>query len=336
MTALTKYQRLEASALWRATPQEQRRNVIISLGDSTLVVTDMQDRALAHWSLSALQRVNPGKFPAIFSPDEDIGETLEISDSETDMIEAIEKLRNAIAKRRPRPGRLRLVSVLTSVTAVCALAVFWLPTAMLEHTVKTVPDAKRHAIDSEILTQLYRLTGTPCSETNADIALLHLQERLGQHKLIVVPDGPPRALALPGGAMVLNRALIEDFAEPSVVAGYIIAENLRAQANDPLHSLLERGGPATSFGLLTRGTLDKGVLEDGAAHLLRAPAKDIAMDVLIAGFAEKRVSARPYAYAVDITGEATFPLIEADTMANAPDVILTDGHWVALQGICGN
>jgi hypothetical protein len=107
MTALSQYERLEASGLWRASPDEQRREVIISLGDATLTITDMRDIALTHWSLAALERANPGKLPAIYHPDGDPGETLELDETATEMLDAIERLRRHIDRRRPKPWRLR-------------------------------------------------------------------------------------------------------------------------------------------------------------------------------------------------------------------------------------
>ena len=56
MTALTRYQRIEATGLWRARPEDQRREVVVSLGEATLVITDLNDRALTHWSLAAVLR----------------------------------------------------------------------------------------------------------------------------------------------------------------------------------------------------------------------------------------------------------------------------------------
>ena len=56
---------------------------------------------------------------------------------------------------------------------------------------------------------------------------------------------------------------------------------------------------------------------------------------MIAMFKSARVSATPFAYGVDVTGEATLPLIEADPFrgAEAPR-LLSDGDWISLQGIC--
>ena len=126
-TALSKYQRLEAAGLWRADAEAQRIDVIVSVGEATLTMTDMRERVQAHWSIAAIARANPGQTPAIYHPDGDPGETLELPENETDMIVAIETLRNAIARQRPRPGRLRLYGVMASVLAVLLMGLFWLP-----------------------------------------------------------------------------------------------------------------------------------------------------------------------------------------------------------------
>ena len=105
MTALDRYVRLESEALWRDEPGGQRRDVTISFGDATLVIADPTGRPLAHWSLPALIRQNPDAAPAIYAPDDDASETLEIVD--TTMVEAIEEVRKALAKSRPHPGKLR-------------------------------------------------------------------------------------------------------------------------------------------------------------------------------------------------------------------------------------
>ena len=49
MTALDSYDRLEAAGLWRAGADAQRREVVVSIGDATLKISDMSDTVLAHW-----------------------------------------------------------------------------------------------------------------------------------------------------------------------------------------------------------------------------------------------------------------------------------------------
>ena len=100
MTAITKYDRLEATGLWRASPDKQRVDVVVCIGDATLTIKDMRDQALTHWSLAAIERANPGKRPALFHPEGDTTETLEIADDEDEMIRAIEKLRKAGERAR--------------------------------------------------------------------------------------------------------------------------------------------------------------------------------------------------------------------------------------------
>ena len=139
MTALTKYARLEATGLWRPTPEAQRREVIVSIGAATLVISDLKDQALTHWSLAAVERGNAGQRPAIYHPDGDPGETLELPDNETEMIEAIETLRRAINRGRPHPGRLRWVGMLATLAVAGALAVFWLPGALRAPARTVVP-----------------------------------------------------------------------------------------------------------------------------------------------------------------------------------------------------
>ena len=70
MTALNQYQRLEAIGLWRENPQSEPRDVIVSFGDATLILTDPKSEIpVAHWSLPAVYRLNPGTHPARYSPD---------------------------------------------------------------------------------------------------------------------------------------------------------------------------------------------------------------------------------------------------------------------------
>ena len=99
MTALTEYDRLEASGIWRPAPYIQRRDVLVSLGEATLSILDQREQALAHWSLPAVERMNPGQMPALYAPGIDASEQLELDD-ET-MIKAIEKVRSVVARHRP-------------------------------------------------------------------------------------------------------------------------------------------------------------------------------------------------------------------------------------------
>lgn len=343
MTALSEYDRLESQGLWRAATEAQnpdadakRREVIVSFGNATIVLSDRNDKPLAHWSMAAIRRQNAGNRPAIYSPDKDAVETLEISDDA--MIDAIEKIRASIERKRPKPGRLRWWILGGIVTTAAALAVFWLPDALVRHTVSVIPDAKRLEIGQAITANIKRVSGQACSTTYGNTALKALAQRLSNGavmKLIILPSGVIKSTHLPGGFILLNHELVEDYEEPDVAAGYIIAEQLRAENTDPLAPLLRASGLRATFTLLTTGVISQTALSAYAEHLLTSPATDLETQQLLGRFAKANTRSTPYAYGVDPTGETTLELIEADPFAStAATPLLTDEQWINLQSIC--
>jgi hypothetical protein len=338
MTALTQYQRLEASGLWRSDPDAQRRDVIVSIGDATLTLSDTQDRALTHWSLPAVHRLNPGVSPALYAPSDapDEAEVLELDDAE--MIAAIEKVRRVIDRNRPHSGRLRVFLTLIVLALAAILALAWLPGALVRHTASVLPDVTRASVGQRLLTRVGRVAGTPCRGRLGNRALTKLGDRVlgpGVASLVVVSTGVSTAAHLPGGIILINRALVEDYDEPDVMAGYILAERVRAEQADPMLALLDHAGTLATAKLLTTGTLSDAILDRYAEGVLIAPPVEISSEALLARFAAARVRATPYAFAVDPTGETTLPLIEADPVPLAEaEPILADADWVSLQGIC--
>lgn len=336
MTALKEYERLEATGLWRPGPQDQRREVIVSIGEATLIITDLKDQPLTHWSLAAVERQNPGERPAIYFPDGDPGETLELGPDEDEMIAAIEKLRHAIDRARPHPGRLRVLSVVAAIALVLGLAIFWLPGAMQRHTLNVVPEIKRQEIGRSILGRIERVTGRACATADAAPALAQLARRTGARRLVVLRTGVRDSLMLPGGIVLLNKSLIEDHEDPAIAAGYILAAQARADTHDPLAAVLQSSGLLGALRLITTGDLTPAMLDRYAETVLIAPTPPISDDRLLAQFAQAGIPSTPYAYARDITGETVLGLIEADPAAGEdPRPVMADRDWVLLQNICG-
>jgi len=334
MTALKEYQRLESTGIWRASPDEQRRDVMVSVGDASLVIYDSAGRPLGHWSLPAVIRLNVGTRPALFAPGPDAPEELEVADDE--MVDAIEKVRKTIEKRRPRQGRLRFFLLGGGLAAVLALGVFWVPERVVRHAATVVPSAKRAELGERLLGMVQRVAGQPCHTTNGSHALRKLYRRLAPERtgnLVVLSGGMRQTAHLPGGLILLNRALVEDYDAPETVAGFVVAEATRSALKDPVLSLLETTGPMSAFRLLTTGDIPDATLAVYAETLLSTRPARLPHDPLLQAFAKARVSSKPYAFAVDISGETTLTLIEADP--GVTDPILKDGDWVSLQGICG-
>lgn len=338
MTALKKYQKLESQGLWRDRPEAQRREVVVSFGEASIVLSDPRtDVALSHWSLPAVERLNPGHMPALYAPGLDAPETLELDD--TDMIAALEQVRGALAFARARPGRVRLAVLLGSVLVLGGLMAWVGPRQLVDQTARMVPEGARSRIGQAALGDLSRMTGQPCARPAAQAVLDRLALRLfGTNvawTLRVLPDGVPGSAQLPGHIILLNRSLVETEKGPAALAGFALAESLRAGTADPLEPLLAHAGLAATAGLMTSGRLEPGAIAGYGEALLRTPPEPVDDITLLTAFQSAGLPSSPYAYAIDRSGEATLALIEADPFAGAaPAPLLSDADWAVLQTIC--
>ena len=333
MTALTEYQRLESAGTWRGSPDDQRRDVVVSLGDATLVVYDGANRALAHWSLAATIRRNPGRMPAVFVPGTDTLEELEVTDEE--FAKAIDRIRATIERRRPRRGRLRLVLFSLALIILGTASYLWLPDTLIRHASEVVPPAKRTELGHRLLAQVSRLSGKPCETTMGTHALGLLHARLlpdTSGRLIIIDRTTVTTAHLPGGTILLNRTLVEDYDTPDVVAGFVLEEATRAAQSDPMYRLLSHAGAMAAARLLTTGDIPEQDLASYAENLMTTRHARVEESALIEAFNTAQVSTTPYAYALDITGSTTLPLIEAES--DLTFAVLPDQIWVGLQGIC--
>lgn len=339
MTALKKYLKLESNGLWRDAPEAQRREVVVSFGEASLVLSDPRsESALSHWSLPAVERMNPGEMPALFAPGADADETLEIDDPV--MIAALDTVRSALASAVPHPGRLRTSVLIGSTALVLALGLFWMPGKLVEHTALVVPTATRAEIGRMALEDLRRVTGAPCAGVLGQRALEDLAQRLFDPpvpQLLVLRDGQAPALHLPGQIVLLNRALLDDHDGPEVLAGFALAEVARSAVEDPLVPLLRHAGLTATFRLLTTGVLSESAVAGYAEVILRQTPAVLDATLLLPRFEAAGVPATPYAYALDPSGESVLPLIEADPFrTGAPRPVMADGDWVSLQAICSD
>lgn len=337
MTALSAYQRLEATGIWHAAPNEQRRDVILSLGEATLTITTSAGAALSHWSLPALERLNPGEDPAMYAPGSASSEVLEVSDEA--MVAALEKVRKSAARRRPKPGRLRLHVLLAALVILLGLLVIWLPPTLRRQTAALLPEAVRAEIGTALLAKITRFAGSPCQSEFGSLALTRLEERLlpqvSPARIVILPQSPRPSVALPGGLIVIGAQAVEDFDSPDVVAGHVLAEQLQGELSDPMLDFLDRASLMTSVRLMVSGHADGAALAAHAEALMleRTPLIDQAL--LARRLHDAGIPATPLAEALDPEGTSLVALRAADT--NAPPVrreILSDGDFVALQAIC--
>lgn len=341
MTAVDKYQRLECSGLWRASAEAQLREVVVALRDATLILSDPRTgQALTHWSLPAVERLNEGEAPALFTAgrldDGSPAEVLELDDP--DMISAINTVHVAIIRRRPHPGRLRGVAVTALLTLVAAVGILWLPGAMIRHTAQVLPQSTRVQIGKMALQDMVRLTGSPCDSAGGRRALgtlaLHLSNE-GVSEIAVVRDGVAVTRGLPGGVVLVNSGLLREGEDPEALAGYVLAEGVRSDTDDPVIPVLRHAGLMATLTLLTTGTITPEAVAGYAEVVLKASQPEPDAQRLLERFAQARLSSTAYARALDPTGETSLALIEADPFkGTSPAPVLQDNDWVGLQGIC--
>ena len=106
--------------------------------------------------------------------------------------------------------------------------------------------------------------------------------------------------------------------------------------SDPLRDMLVQLGLRAAFELLTTGNLHERRLQTYAELVLTAPQTTTDNAALLDRFRTAGVPSTPYAFAIDITGETTIGLIEADPVtATIAQPVLDDGAWISLQSICG-
>jgi hypothetical protein len=339
MTALEKYARLEGPGVWRAGPEEQRRDVVVSLGDASLVIADSRSSVvLSHWSLPAVQRLNRGNKRALYAPEDDQdGETLELEDPL--LIEALETIRDALT---PKPPLRRLRYALIGATVVAlAAAAYWLPGVLVERTAAIVPPAMRAQIGREALDSLMISAAGEriCAEPHGRQALATLRSRVlgGDWRLSVVAGLPGFESAhLPGRLIVLGADLVERLDSPEALAGWLIAEAQAAEAQDPLLDALRFAGSRATLALLTTGTLPDGALLGYARLRFGQLPAPVDAGALAARLEALGIAVSPYAMSLPARAAPVAQAL-ADRAGGSRPVaapLLSDGEWLTLQAIC--
>jgi len=341
MTALDKYTRLEGSGVWRAAPDEQRRDVVVSLGDASLMIADARSSiVLSHWSLPAVQRMNRGNNPAIFAPfDDSDGETLELDDAT--LIEALETIRAALAPRPPL--RWLRLSLIAASIAVFAASAYWLPGMLVDRTADIVPPAMRRQIGGAALNSLFVSAAGEriCTNPAARQTLVTLRNRVleGGWQVSVVSGIPGFEIAhLPGRIMVIGADLIERLDSAQALTGWMVAETLADDGDDPLRDALHFAGIRATLALMTTGSLPDGALAGYAARRFAQPT--VFPDAEALGSRLDALGQGPTAYALSLPASQTdLAQALADRIARrAPQPVrmLSDGEWLMLQQICTN
>ncbi|MBL6638334.1 MAG: hypothetical protein ISP37_08495 [Planktomarina sp.] len=302
MTALKAYERLECTGLWRSGPAMQRREVVVSCGQATLILTDMQNRPLAHWSLAAIDVQTRKEDAATLRPAPGSEESLEISDKT--MLEALQKVQKAIDRSRPHPGRLRFILAVSSVVLLSFVTLIWGPQAMVSYASNVLPEAKRAQLGRALVERIGQLAGPYCTSPEGIRSAALLVERLAPKaalELRVLPGQRTAPIVLPGGKVILFDNMVGQSDDPAVTAAYVAAAIATLNDADPLGFYLEDAGPFVSISLITSNELSNRQLDQLAKIALSDQRR---------------------------------PASAAQPPASTALPALPDGAWLGLQAIC--
>ena len=246
-TALRDYARLEATGLWTPPGGSGAQEVLLSLGESTLILSDLADRPVAHWSLPALRRI--AQVPATYAPGTEGEERLEVEDAE--MNRALALVIDAAQEpstRRP----LRRLAGLVVAGLVAVAAVSFGPDILRRQAAAALSPAQVGELGRAVVARL------PGTRICADPYGVRAMERLARAAL--GPDAPPVRVLTPGptggaapvpGAILLSGGAVAGAATPAEVATRLRAAHGEAERNPPVEAFLSEAGPLALAEMLT-------------------------------------------------------------------------------------
>ena len=333
MKKLSDYQRLETHGIWRESRGDPGRSVVVKLSVRHLTIVSKDSRPLAHWSLDAVRHLNPGRRPAVFTPDDNADESVEISDSHV-----IGLLRNQLSPDTVEPDRQTPVSWGPKITILTLLAAFCGGVYLFSGQIAggmsgLIPAAQRLEIGERVFSHLTDLTGERCRSTAAGRALKKLESRFfdSGSTVRVVRHDMQLTAHLPGGILVVSDGLFSRHDRFAVFGGYLLEENLRSAQSDPMAVLLRAAGLRAAAAFALRGRSDGLPLREYAEAQISQTKTPVDPEKLLDSFRAAGIPSTPYAQATGSGG----PLVALDpykrTAVSPP---LSDREWLDLRSVC--
>ena len=277
MTAIDKYTRLEALGQWREGPDQPPFEVVVSFGNATLVLSDLNENPLCHWAMAATSRLSLDGTKAIYTPDTEGVETLEIDDSE--MVEAIAQVsRAAVTASRQTPW-LRWI-FLALFVAVIAAVFYVTPSILRGQAVRMTGIESARKLGTDMLATL---DTDICREPRADAARELFQSRVfpdGRTLLVIVRNRPP-ASVFPGGVVVISGSTLQSMQTPDELAALTTA--LAAKSGASMTQLFDASSPRELFNYITSGNLSADRLAKVAQSIIDGPQTDEAAESFSTG-----------------------------------------------------
>lgn len=265
MTAIDKYIRLEALGQWRESPDEPAREVVVSFGNATLVLSDLDESPLCHWAMAATSRLTLDGAKAVYTPDTEGFETLEIDDAE--MVEAIAQVSSASASIKRQTPWLRWVFIAFIMATIGAIS-YVTPSLLRSQAVNMTGPESARKLGADMIAAL---DVDICREPRAGIARELFQSRVfpDGRTLLIVARNQPRARVFPGGIIVIGSDALQAMKTPGELAA--LTTTLFAQSETTLVQVFETSSPRELFEYITSGRLSDERLASAAQNIINGP-----------------------------------------------------------------
>ena len=165
MTALKKYTRLEASGLWKESKKAGFIEILISIGKTSVILSDYNDNPLTHWSLAAIKLVSQNPNEAMFSTDLDNGEILLIKDSH--MIEALLLFINR-DPQKPRNNKVFIKTCVSLLVILLTTFILYFPSKIKELVASVISKQHERQIIAPFLHTHIESSGGICTSKKTD------------------------------------------------------------------------------------------------------------------------------------------------------------------------
>lgn len=330
MTALEKYVRLEALGRWREGPDAPPREVVVSFGDATLVLTDLGDRPLGHWVLVGVQAVGKDGPATVYAMTPEGEETLTIEDAA--MVEAIKAVSRPfhgpsdVGRPRGRGWWPAAIAVI-----LIGLAAAFLPELIRAQAARMAPPEMLGEWGDAMLLQLMAEHGPLCADPEGRRALALAGGRVAREarpRLRAMDLGSVPVALLPGPTVVLGKGALEQAEDPAEIAGWLALAIAQEEMRPGPDRLMDAAGPAGSLRYVLTGRLSQAALDRAAAAAMAPPSAE----EIGAAYERLRGAGLPTAPFADGLMRAGLPAPPASTEGAAA---LPARDWAALKRLCG-
>ena len=327
MTALDEYDRLEAVAVLKRSGEDEGTEVVVTFGEATLTMnalTDGGDTPISHWSLAAIDLIEKTDSKAVYSLNAMTEEVLEVEDDTFQR--ALAKVLQDRRSYGTAPKGRRKFWIAGGLLGVGALAYLFLPAFVANVAKGMISPERAELLATEMIPMIEDRTGPPCGNASGLVVLEELAERInpsGGTSLRVHDLGDANVISLPGGTVLINRAIIEAAPQDTLTAWVAIgvANVIESPA---ISELFENQGLMDGLGFLASGQLSRSKKEAAVNRLLTSTST---------------ISPVVMENAAQLLANANLPgsgleAIRAGTPSNGQADILSAQKWAALRGIC--